>query len=107
MDVNDISVNNTFNYFSIENFNSSSSFFNLNDLMMLNLNIRSFQANYDYLAGFLDNLSFKPQVLLLTETWFSRDNVQEIEMFNSYHVYRNGRSGGGTSIYISKLQATK
>ena len=35
-----------------------------------------------------------------TETWFSDDTCTDIPGYNSYHINREDRRGGGVSIYV-------
>lgn len=42
----------------------------------------------------------KPQIFVLTETWFTEDFQASITGYNSYHSIRTQRSGG-VSIYVS------
>lgn len=70
------------------------------DLFILHQNIRSFNANCDMLNDFLDRLKVKPHVLVLTETWFTHDTYSEIDNYESFHVSRQSKAGGGVSIYV-------
>jgi len=63
-------------------------------------NIRSFYRNSDELFIFLEQLSSKPDVLVLTETWFSREVVVDIDGYSAYHTFRTERRGGGVSVYV-------
>jgi len=68
---------------------------------IFHLNIRSFNKNSDDLSVVLDQLGPKPDVIVLTETWFSSDNCNgELPGFSAQHVFRSDRRGGGVSVYI-------
>ena len=69
--------------------------------LVMNFNIRSFNRNIDEFLLFLDNLIIKPSVVVLTETWFSDNNFQNINGYKSFHSYRLNRIGGGVSIFIT------
>jgi len=63
-------------------------------------NIRSFHKNSDELLILLSRLSHKPDIIVLTETWFSEGFVGEMDSYQGFHVYRNNRRGGGVSIFV-------
>jgi len=87
---------------SVNNFSSLT--FDLQDpssLSIFHLNIRSFNRNSDELTVYLSQLTVKPVVIVLTETWFGEDNVSELNGYNGHHVYRSDRRGGGVSIFVS------
>ena len=83
------------------NFLSNENFYNF---FLINFNIRSFPRNHDHLEAFLDCLPKFPDVLVLTETWNSSQNLNlcKISNFEGTHVYRSGtQRSGGVSIFIS------
>jgi len=92
-------------YTSIDEFNSEL-YRNVNGLVVLHLNVRSFNKNSDCFCLFIGKLAVMPDVLVFTETWFSSDTVTELDGYNSYHVYRNERRGGGVSIYVKRKYNT-
>jgi len=67
---------------------------------IFHLNIRSFNRNSDNLFLFLSKLPHLPAVIVLTETWFTDDNVSEIDGYSGFHVYRGHKRGGGVSIFV-------
>jgi len=69
-------------------------------LSFVQMNIRSFHRNSDEFIVFLSNMSAAPDVIVLTETWFTRQSVEELDGYNSHHVFREERRGGGVSIFI-------
>jgi len=74
------------------------------DFSIFHLNIRSFNRNSDELGVFLDLLGAKPDVIVLTETWFSPGNcVGELLGYSAHHVYRTDRRGGGVSVFARKV----
>jgi len=77
------------------------------NLCVFHLNIRSFNKNGDELGLLLDQMNPQPDVLVLTETWFSADYVGEIEGYTGQHVYRCNRRGGGVSIFVKKKHKFK
>jgi len=71
------------------------------NISLIHLNIRSFHKNFDELSVLLSEIDHRPDVIVLTETWFSEDSVREIEYYKGYHVFRNDRRGGGVSIFVN------
>jgi len=67
---------------------------------ILHINIRSFNRNSDELNVFIDRLGVKPDILVLTETWFSSNYTDDLCGYGAYHVYRENKRGGGVSIYV-------
>ena len=60
-------------------------------LNIINYNIRSFNRNFDaFASAFLVNGA--PDVLCLTETWFSSDNTIDLPGFHGFHITRDRRS---------------
>ena len=75
-------------------------------LKILNYNIRSFNANFDSFISIFekDNL---PEIVALTETWFSQGNTRDLKSFSCYHVYRTDQRSGGVSVYVSTRLKSK
>ena len=56
---------------------------------ILNYNIRSFERNFDsFASGFYPNEL--PNIICLTETWFSVNEASEIPGYTGYHMIREG-----------------
>lgn len=87
-------------YYSISSFNDYVSHCGGN-FFMIHLNVRSFRRNFDEFVIYLNNLDCKFQVIVLTETWFSKDFVGHVSGYSAFHSYRNNRGGGGVSIFVS------
>ena len=88
--------------FTIDHFNT---LFSINNkrLMVLNFNIQCYDAKIDEFSAFIDKLKLKPEILVLTETWFSPMTCKEIPGYNAYHCTRPGvHDRGGVSIYVLK-----
>ena len=73
-----------------------------NNLIMFNQNIRSSNRNFDCLFAFINNIEKSVYVIVMSETWFSVTSKCSIEGYNSFHSYRDNRTGGGVSIFIRK-----
>lgn len=86
------------NIFNIDTFNSEYS--DLNDLLIMSFNVRSFHANGDEFVSFLNNLVKIPDIIVLTETWFSDTYCDGFDDYCAFHVCRTNRRGGGVSIFV-------
>jgi exonuclease III len=80
-----------------------------NDLIFLSLNVRSLLNKFSLFELFLDSLQsagVNVDVILLTETFLSESDttsgVYNLEGFNSFHLTRAHRGGGGMVFYINK-----
>ena len=73
-----------------------------NNLIMFHQNIRSSNQNFDCLFAFINNIEKYVDVIVMSETWFSVTSKCSIEGYNSFHSYRDNRTGGGVSIFIRK-----
>ena len=77
-------------------------------LSMILLNIRSFNKNINKLLIFIDNLTHKPDIIILTETWLTDKDYPDI-YFPNYNIFiknrilSNKKRGGGVLILVSKL----
>ena len=71
-----------------------------NNIFILTSNIRSFNANYDEFSAVVRSAGVRVDVLLLSETWFTADNVIDIPGYTCVHCYRVNRVGGGVFIYV-------
>ena len=85
--------------YSIETFNDkfvsyNTSQFRINNLFVLNFNIRSFNSNIDQFSNFIDELVIKPQIIILSETWFSRNSKGSINGYTGFDCCRPDRVGG-------------
>ena len=87
--------------FDVEMFNNT--FTCAKNLFILNFNIRSFNSNIDEFYLFINELNLKPDIVVLTETWFAEQSTANLEGYYGYHCTRlQGHLGGGVSIYIKK-----
>ena len=55
--------------------------------------LKSFNANIDELIVYIDELIIKPDIIILTETWFS-DGFLEVLMASGVFTVWGGRGGG-------------
>ena len=97
-DANDF---NSCKYYDVDSFLSP--FINKgNNLNVLNFNIRSFFKNCDEFLALISRSSNDIDVIVLTETWFTKDNLYlcSIPGYRSFHCCRSIKIGGGVSIFI-------
>ena len=85
-------------YYTIDNYNAQYSDAHLS---ILSMNIRSFNANIEAFVSLLHSLQRQPDIIILTETWITKDNEGScnIEGYHSYHTTRKGGRGGGVSAF--------
>jgi len=70
---------------------------------VFHLNVRSFNRNCDELTVLLDQFVVRPDVIVLTETWFSTSNCNaDLPGYCAQHVYRTDRRGGGVSVFTKR-----
>ena len=103
-------VNGSCENYTTQNFNSNfnpNNSFNQEKILILNFNIRSFNSNIDQFSVFLEEMSIKPHVIILTEVWFSEKNKGNLTGYSGFHCYRPSRSGGGVSVFILDSLQTK
>ena len=65
-------------------------------LGIFHLNIRSINKNFDTLAGYLDRIYFKFSIIVLTETWLFKADLDAYNLpgYRSYNEPSVGRRGG-------------
>ena len=68
------------------------------------LNIKSLPKHYNELNLYLDSLQVKFSFIALTETWLSEstEELYGIQNYNVVNRFRNGRKGGGVTLYINE-----
>jgi len=100
LDYDHITVHNQ--YCDIGDLPGMSSWIDNRNLCVFHLNIRSFNRNGDEMSLLLDQMNPRPDVLILSETWFTADTIGEIHGYAGQHIYRCDRRGGGVSIFVKK-----
>ena len=104
-DILDLSDNFSCRYYTVDTFQQSLSDNIKQTLSVLSFNIRSFNKNSDEFLGFLDSINHDFDILILTETW-GKDDTQSLCNIPGYiatHNHREGKRGGGVSIYVRDL----
>ena len=90
-------------YLTLREFNLK--FSATNGLTILTVNIRSYFRNIDSYLAFIHSLEVLPDILVMTESWLTSENVHlaNINGYNSFHTLRlSGRRSGGVSIFGRK-----
>ena len=59
-----------------------------NNLSFLTYNIRSFCRNINSLKAMLNTYTSSPDILAITETWFSDSKMEELSGYLSFNQYR-------------------
>ena len=69
---------------------------------VLCINIRSLSAHWAEFLSLLSTLPSLPKCIILNETWLNSDQAKlyNIKNFNSFHLCRTTKRGGGVSIYM-------
>ena len=73
-----------------------------NYLSLIHSNIRSIPKNIDHFEEYLSSLETKFSFIALSETWLKADNCDfyGLQGYTPEHNVRNGKVGGGVSLYI-------
>lgn len=74
-----------------------------NSFSLLNINIRSFNKNFENFKLMLQNLRFSFKIICVTETWCKNQNSSMFDLpgYRSVHQERAGQtSGGGVSLFV-------
>ena len=99
-DAFDSSTLNICKYFSYKEYHDFFHDKDNNYFSIVNYNIRSFLANKETMFGIFDSLDSYPDILILTETWFTEVNIQNILGYKGFHTVRKNRRSGGVSVYV-------
>ena len=87
-------------YYTVSEYNE---FINAKEdyLTFMNYNIRSYNANSNSFQAMFENEKAFPNVLILSETWFTPNYTENLNGYTSYHTFRSTRRSGGVSVYIN------
>lgn len=105
---NSLNTEDICNYHDLSSYISIIPAQNMNYLIILQINARSMNKNYDNLLFFLKSLPKLPDILSISETWLNSTSatLHEIHGFKSYHTHRPG-GRGGVAIYINSSIPSK
>ena len=73
------------------------------DVTILHLNVRSIRKHYAELESLVSGLDSQPDILCLSETWLSNDNINSYSIKGYKHLAvknRNTVKGGGVTIQL-------
>jgi len=93
---------NRCNYYIEDSFTQATQGYNISDLSLFHLNVRSLKAHENELCSYLQGLSVQFKVFGLCETWLKEEDtgIYNIENYCCEHVVRKEGRGGGVSLYI-------
>ena len=76
---------------------------------IIHFNARSMSANFNKLKSVLSSIDFTFDVIAVTETWISDDDIDSFHMddYDDIHTCRPNRGGGGVALYINRLLQSK
>ena len=88
-------------YYDLDQFKSSC-ISTSNDLSIFHVNVRSLYPKMDELLCLLSSLGHHFDVICITETWLTEELVDmvKIDKYRMFSLIRNGRRGGGISIFV-------
>ena len=91
-------IEDTFNTYAVDH-NFSNNCFSI-----FHLNIRSLPKHHNEFSCYLENFKVNFNVIGLTETWLKLENcdLYQLDGYNHINQCRNGRSGGGVSLFINE-----
>ena len=98
------------NYVDIKGYNSSLIVeTGSNALSIIHFNIRSLPTNLHHLEVLLVSFTQLPDIIVLTETWLTKDKKDTINLngYYSFNLVRDQKLHGGVSIYIKQNIDTK
>ena len=74
-------------------------------LSLIHFNARSLSKNFKSICSCVSNLSVHFDVIAVTETWLEDENTKafDIEGYQVTHIVRQGKRGGGCSIYVNDV----
>ena len=102
---NDIFMGITSSYKTVDDINTNvCKLWKSPGLKLFHVNIRSLKKNIISLQEFLNLFNFNFDVIILSESWLKPDDIDhfDIQNYNSEHLTRKARAGGGVSLYVHK-----
>ena len=72
---------------------------------IIHFNARSMSANFNTLKSVLSSIDFTFDLIAVTETWLSDDDLDFFHMdeYDDIHTCRHNRGGSGVALYINRL----
>jgi len=75
-----------------------------NQLFVIHWNIRSLRKHFEELLTFLETLQYKPDIIILTETWLTDTETLYFHISQYCDIFqcRQSQRGGGIAMYIKE-----
>ena len=116
MDPGLLAINQMFNhidfgeiskYYDLNAYNDSFKYQNPDLLSILHCNIRGAHNNKVALESLLHSLKHQPQIIALTETWFTETDKENffLDGYNIFHVVRESPHGGSSILVLKELDS--
>ena len=72
---------------------------------IIHFNCRSLNSNHDKIEHYLHELSYKFDVIAMTETWAKPETEFDFDLegYDVYHLDRKDKKGGGVAIFINNV----
>ena len=91
------------NYYTEQEFNNVLNKINISKcISIIHINACSLIKNYDNIENYLNILSHKFSIIIISESWLKECHIgnYNIQKYTSVNTIRKNKSGGGVSIYI-------
>lgn len=93
-------------YFSVRDYNNLC-IENRSHITLMNYNVRSFRANSDTMVSMFYEECSHPEILVLSETWFTDQLQDGLNSYCSYHTVRSNRRSGGVSVFVRQCFSSR
>lgn len=87
---------------TVESCKEAGIFKNVDNLMVVSLNIRSMNKNFDSFVTTIHRTGISFDVIVLTECWLNGTTIKKLPGFNSYHTTTYINKAGGVIIYVKE-----
>ena len=91
------------NYYTEQEFNNVLNKINISKcISIIHINARSLIKNYDNIENYLNMLSHRFSVIIISESWLKECHIgnYNIQNYTSVNTIRKNKRDGGVSIYI-------
>ena len=95
-------MDNTCDYFTVNEFNSKVKC--IDNLSLIHLNVRSLKANFINIQRYLDVINFEFDIIAVSESWLNDHDDLTLFCLEGYDIVnmnRINKRGGGVLLYIS------
>ena len=75
---------------------------NTNTFSIIHINARSFIYNHEQIEKYLYELTFKFNIIIISELWMKESDIGNYELcnYNSFHTIRKNKMSGRVSIFV-------